>query len=263
MIRATNQPYLLNSLRWSEHFQDNISHMDHIPWHKDQAISEDQKKAISHSIAVFQLGESSEGNSFRRAGELYANETGDYEYLHSLDLFIKEENRHSEVLARFMRQQGISELKEEWTDNIFRCIRKIAGLNICISVLLTAEIIAANYYRALGRATKSPVLRAICDQILIDEAHHLNFQACTLGKQRRSWSLVRRWFANMFQRSLMLGTIVLVWHQHGRVYRAGGYRFGAMAREAWACSNQVLAVINQSINNELPDPSDTQMPERI
>lgn len=263
MIQKVNRPYIVNSALWSQHFQNNLTHMDHVPWPDDVDISAQEKLAIAKSIATFQLGENSEGNSFRRAGKQYAEETGDFEYLTALDMFIKEENRHSAVLARFMERQDIPLLKEEWTDNIFRRIRKVAGLNICISVLLTAEIIAAVFYRALGLATASPVLRAICDQILIDEAHHLVFQSGTLAKQRRKWNPLRRWLSNQFQNFLMLGTILVVWIEHRRVYLAGGFTFWKMARETWKIFREVMSRIRESTNDQLPVPEDTHIPRPI
>lgn len=263
MIQKINEPYIANSTLWSQHFHDNLSHMDHVPWQDDVDISDQENSAIAKSIATFQLGENSEGNSFRRAGTRYAEETGDFEYLKALDMFIKEENRHSDVLARFMERQDIPQLEQEWTDNVFRRIRKVAGLNICISVLLTAEIIAAVFYRALGRATRSPVLRIICDQVLIDEAHHLIFQAGTLAKQRRKWNPARRWFSNQFQNFLMLGTILVVWIEHRKVYLSGGYTFLAMARETWSIFREVMGQIRSATHGRLPVPGDTRIPHPI
>ena len=263
MIRKTMNDYRVHSRVWADHFRANLTHMDHLDWSSDQPIPEGEQRIIRKSIATFQLGENSEGNSFRRAGVEYADDTGDYEYLDALDMFIKEENRHSAVLAQFMRRHEIPKLEKEWTDTIFRFIRKLAGLNVCISVLLTAEVIAAVYYRALGRATSSPVLREICDQILIDEAHHLVFQAGTLVKQRRKWSNITRWGFAQLQRLLMAATILIVWREHGGVYRAGGYTFRAMATETWRVSEDVLLLINKSITGSLPSPGDTIWPSPI
>lgn len=263
MIQETHVRYIAHSLCWSQHFEKNLNHMSRVPWKDEVILDGQQKNAIAKSIATFQLGENSEGNSFRRAGKKYAEETGDVEYLNALDMFIKEENRHSDVLARFMKSQAIAKLEQEWTDDIFRWIRKLAGLNICISVLLTAEIIAAVYYRALGQATHSPVLKAICDQILIDEAHHLVFQAGTLAKQRRKWSKPRRWLSSLTQQFLMLGTILIVWREHRQVYLAGGYSFLGMARETWEVFRETLQLIHDATLSDLPLPNDTRIPRPI
>jgi len=261
MTRELTEDFAGHSKLWSRHFQQNLSHMDHIPWETDVDIPAHQSETIGRSIAAFQLGENSEDGTFRRSGQGYADETGDHEYLNTLDMFIKEENRHSDVLGRFMDRQSIPKIEQEWTDSTFRFIRKIAGLNVCISVLLTAEIIASVYYRALGRATDSPVLLAICEQILTDESHHLVFQASTLTKQRRNWSRFRCWTFKQLQRILMAGTICVVWYEHGAVYRAGGYSFSKMASETWTSLENVLRIITHGIEGQLPTPSDTILPK--
>ena len=250
---------------WTRHFENNRNHMDHVPWDSDSPISAVEKQAISKSIAAFQLGENSEGNSFMRAGRAYAQRTGDHQYLDALRLFIKEEQSHSAALGRFMMSQEIPLIEKEWTDSSFRFLRKLAGLNVCISILLTAEIIAAVYYRALGQATNSPVLRAICGQILVDEAHHLRFQASILSKERMSWSPLKRWCFRQLHRFLLAGTILVVWKEHRSVYRAGNFSFFQWWSMTWAILEEVLLTISTGIESgrdeiqelRLPIPSDT------
>ena len=188
----------------------------------------------------------------KRAGRAYADRTGDFEYLNALKLFIEEEQNHSAVLGRFMAQQDIPQIEKDWTDSSFRFIRRMAGLNVCITVLITAEIVAAVYYRALGQATRSLVLRAICGQILIDEAHHLQFQASTLAKERSSWNPIKRWFFRQLHRVFLMGTIAIVWKEHRNVYRAGKFSFFQWVAMTWSVLEDVLLTI-QSGTNTQPD----------
>lgn len=251
------------SKKWTLHFLGNRKHMSHVDWKGDRSLSAAEFQSISKSIAIFQLGENAEGTAFKRAGRIYAQRTGDFEYLQALDLFIKEEQNHSAALARFMNHQQIPGIDKEWTDSTFRFIRRIAGLNVCVTVLITAEIVAAVYYRALGRATQSPVLRAICGQILNDEAHHLQFQASTLAKERLGWHPLKRWWFRQLQRLLMAGTLIVVWKEHRSVYRAGQFGFFQYAARTWSVLEDVLSAINAGmITNEagkyaLPTPEQT------
>ncbi|MFK7769864.1 MAG: hypothetical protein AB8B55_21830 [Mariniblastus sp.] len=247
------QAFSAHSAEWTLHFEQNLCHMDHVPWDRNQLISTDQRDAIAKSIATFQLGENAEGNAFKRAGRAYAERTGDFEYLKALKLFIEEEQSHSAVLGRFMDQQNIPRIEKEWTDSTFRYIRRLAGLNVCITVLITAEIIAAVYYEALRNATESPVLRAICDQILIDEAHHLKFQGGVLAKERSSWNPVKRWLFRQLHRVLLLGTILVVWKEHRSVYRAGRLGFFRWTSKTWAVLEEVLVTIDRGIETKVWD----------
>src|SRR5216684_6603784 len=106
-------------------------------------------------------------------------------FLPALELFIAEEQSHSGMLGRFQDREGIPRLPSHWLDRIFRRLRKLAGLEVCAMVLVTAEVLAIPFYQALRDATRSRLLRSICARILCDEAAHLDYQALTIGLIRR------------------------------------------------------------------------------
>jgi hypothetical protein len=169
------------------------------------------------------LGEGSEGNGLKERARCSALATGDPDFLPALDLFIREEQRHSSDLGRFLDREGIARLKHHWVDRSFRRVRKLAGLELSLSVLVTAEIAAVPYYSALSQATASPLLQAICVRIFDDEMDHLRYQSHNLSRLRS----LRRWHADfgewVARAGLMFGTLVIVWKQHRRLFRAGGY----------------------------------------
>ena len=77
----------------------------------------------------------------------------------ALDLFIKEEQQHSRYLAAFMESEGIPLLPRHWVDSTFRLLRGLAGLELSLTVLVTAEIIAVPYYRACAAQRAHPFSR--------------------------------------------------------------------------------------------------------
>ena len=83
-------------------------------------------------------------------------------------------------LGQFLDREGIPRLKHHWVDEVFRKLRRFSGLEFSISVLIVAEVVSSVYYKALKFATKSRILQQICNQILWDEKHHLQFQASAL-----------------------------------------------------------------------------------
>ena len=133
----------------------------------------------------FQLGESSEGRHLMTRAIRHAADTGDVDYIPALRLFIAEEHRHARDLGRVLDLAGIPRVGRTWPDTVFRWLRKGAGLELSIAVLVTAEIIAKVYYAALREATHAPVLRRLCDQILADEVQHVRFQAERVAILRR------------------------------------------------------------------------------
>jgi hypothetical protein len=227
-----NESPVTESQAWRKHFLDNSLTTQHLPWDDSYKLSVQERDAISHSIQQFQLGEGSHGRRLLKRGFRYSNKVGDGHFLRALHLFIKEEQRHSARLLRFMQQQGIAPVAKHWVDSIFRHLRGLAGLELSLRVLVTAEIIAVPYYRALGRATKSPLLRALSSRILADEGAHLRFQSSMLRRVALCRiNLLARAVSRM-HRLFLVATVCIVWREHQTVFEAAGYRFSRLLKES-------------------------------
>ena len=220
------------SQAWCDYFLANQPLEDELPWDDARVLSPVEKQAIMRSIQQFQLGERAEGRRLLKGGRAFGLEVGDAHFATALSLFIQEEQRHSAQLLAFMSRQGIPPVETHWVDSSFRWLRNLAGLEVSLRTLVTAEIIAVPYYRALRAATPSPLLRAICARILKDEAGHLRFQASMLSRigARRSRGANRLIF--LAHRLFLFGTVVLVWREHRSVFRRARYSFSRLLREA-------------------------------
>ncbi len=219
------------SSEWLAYFQSNLSEPA-LPWRDLYRLSEDETRAVSASIRQFQLGESGQGRRLLQQAARWAARRGEPEYLEALRLFVKEEQRHSRILGRFLELQRIPCMTRHWVDGAFRSIRSLAGMELRMRVLATAEVLAMPYYSALRQATRSALLRAICDRILEEETVHLQFQAFTLRLLRgaRPAALDRLvWNAN---RILLAGATAVLWREHQPVFRAAGYTRSQLRAEA-------------------------------
>jgi hypothetical protein len=244
MIRPTMEPdeETWPSIRWAEWFHENASRWRSIPWHLGAPLSGAERAAIARSVAAFQLGESSEGRHLFKSAQNYALRSGDHDYVVAIRRFIAEEQGHARVLGRFMDLAGIPRIKHTWSDWIFRRMRRGAGLELSICVLITAELIATIYYAALREATASGLLRSLCDKILDDEAFHIRFQSERINLLRRSqpgWKIA---LSESLQRFLMQGTCLVVWHGHGRVLQAGGHDYSSFHT---ACQSQLGSILRR------------------
>jgi hypothetical protein len=146
---------------------------------------------------------------------------------------VAEENRHARDLGRFLDAAGIPRLRRHASDRVFRRLRHVAGLELSLAVLLTAELIAQVYYAAVRRATGSALLRQICKQLLKDESAHVRFQCEQLARIRAARPRWKEAAARFLQRILFAGTCVVVWLSHGRAMRAGGLSYGRFWKTAW------------------------------
>jgi len=181
----------------------------------------------------------------------------DERFLTVLGLFIAEEQGHSSILGRFLDREGIPRLTSHWLDRIFRRLRKLAGLEVCATVLVTAEVLAIPFYQALRDATRSHLLRSICMRILCDEAAHLNYQALTLGIIRRPLCERVRVIRSLLHSMLFHCTALLLWQQHRRLFHAAGWD----SRRFWKEARSVFERLQQRIRHVSQHACSTDLPE--
>jgi hypothetical protein len=210
---------------WYWHFREKRDVPCALPWHDLNLLGSAECRLVARSIQQFQLGEWARGRGLLRRASLHPVLSTDLWFLPSLELFIAEEQYHSQMLGRFLDREKIPRLGTHWIDSTFRCLRKLAGLELCAMVLVTAEVLAVPFYQALRDATRSRLLRAICVHILRDEAAHLHYQALTLGLVRRPLRNTTRSIHSFCHSMLFHCTALLLWQQHHTVFQAAGWDF--------------------------------------
>ncbi|MDQ3930552.1 MAG: ferritin-like domain-containing protein, partial [Chloroflexota bacterium] len=134
------------------------------------------RRALAKSLQRFQIGESGDGSHLKRM----AARTGDKQYAHAVEAFVREEQEHAEIMARVLRQLGAPVLTRHWSNGCFRLLCLVSGLRTELMVLLVAEIVAKRYFRLLLEGIPDPVVGAMCSQILRDEDGHIAFHCDTL-----------------------------------------------------------------------------------
>ena len=215
---------------WVAYFHGNAAEPA-LPWEDSYRLSGAERAAVAASIQQFQLGENAGGSRLLKRAQAWASRSGDSAYETALRLFIQEEQRHSRTLRRFLEIHGIACLRRHWVHGAFRWVRCLAGLELCMRVLATAEVIAMPYYSALHDATGSPLLRAICDTILAEESAHLRFQAFTFRELHSRRAASVRKAVERVHRLFAFFTAVLVWFEHRPVFRAAGRSFRQLSEE--------------------------------
>ena len=221
-----------NSLWWCEHFRQNADRQRAIPWDAVLTLSECQRRILLPSLQDFQLGESSEGIHGRTRAAAYAARVGDPHYAEAVRLFFAEENRHAVYLARYLALHGVEPIGRSWTDFVFRRVRRLMGLELLLTVLLTAELIGEVYYQAVRAATGCPVLRAICSQLLRDERMHVRFHVERFRFLRRGRSRLRTALQDGVWHCFLAATCLAVWVKHRKAFRLGGYGLRRFRAEA-------------------------------
>lgn len=205
---------------WATHFADNDwSKATHLNWDSTPRLTKTELKMVAPSLKQFQLGENSEGRHLRGMAEAYSSARGVSHLGQATHFFIKEEQRHSQVLGRFLQREGLTLLERDPIDGAFRWLRKLAGLELSVTVLSTAECLSVPYYSAVRDATQSELLKRICEGILRDEALHLCYQGHVLGLFSQGRGFWRESITRTLHRLLLLSAGCVVYAQHSQLFR--------------------------------------------
>ena len=208
---------------WIHHFIKNEQLERDFHWEDTQRLTKSEKNLIAPMLAQFQKGERSEGAVFRSKAHRFLRRTEDKSYLEALSGFVREEQRHADLLTRFMEQEQIPALSSHTNDHLFKLIRRMGGLGWTVTVLLAVEVLSMPCFRALKQVTGSRTLRQICDHHLIDETHHLNFQAVTLTKLFRHRSPLFRAVWRGGQGLLQILVAGQAWRSYRPLLQAAGF----------------------------------------
>ncbi|HEY1351149.1 MAG TPA: ferritin-like domain-containing protein [Ktedonobacteraceae bacterium] len=216
MRRAERNQVSFPAGEWFQVFQENARQRLVIPWEQGIKVEPHLRRPLIRSLQRFQVGEQGDGLHLSKA----AARTQQAEYRATIDLFIKEEQEHSRLLARSITGLGGTLLRHHWSDTCFVFLRRLLGLRMELLVLLVAEVIAQVYYQALHNGTADVVLQNVFAQILHDEHNHVAFHCAYLRQALASLAPPARWLLAQSWGLLFRLVCLLVICDHRSVFRA-------------------------------------------
>jgi tRNA isopentenyl-2-thiomethyl-A-37 hydroxylase MiaE len=214
---------LADSTVWLNHFEYHAQHSRRVPEDVPDALSGKERVLIAKSIATFQLGEYSRGRTLLCAVRRFAQRHGAPELIRIMELFVREERRHADLLREFMTDHLLPVRNIVPTDLAFRAIRRLAGFELYLYVLVTAELIGNVFYRALERATGCQRLKILCRTLVADELAHIGFESQLLSELRLRRSPLARTLIRSAHRALFTSAVLTVWLTNRAVLRTVGY----------------------------------------
>jgi hypothetical protein len=211
--------------KWIEHFETNLT-KERVNWQLHPAASAEEIKTILYSLQAWQLGETSDGSHLLKAAAKYATRFGDPFYVHAVQLFIKEEQKHGNNLGEYLERIGESRIRQNWGDTLFRSIRYFnTSIELWTLSVIVVESTAQVFYQSLKDATRCELLKQICTDILVDEAYHIDFQMERLQSLYASRSFPKKFLFGKMASLFFLLTVITVWLGHRKVFIAGGNDF--------------------------------------
>jgi hypothetical protein len=93
---------------WLDYFRTNADNHPRIPWAAGAEVTPTELATIARSLQAWQLGETSDGRHLLAAAARYAARVSDAGFVAMARLFILEEQRHGELLGKFLDLAGVS-----------------------------------------------------------------------------------------------------------------------------------------------------------
>jgi len=208
---------------WLAHFRSQAAHPRQVPTTLDDTLSARERRLIEGSIATFQLGESSAGTQLRRAVRQHCPEPENAALVEIFDLFIAEEQRHARLLGEFMQDHEIAARERALTDQAFRRLRRLGGLEARLRLLLSAAIIGIVFYRALEVVTDCRRLQILCRTLVADELVHVAFESQLLLAMKSRRSGLTKLLLGTWEQCVLGAAALVVWATHRRVLKCAGY----------------------------------------
>ncbi len=214
-----------NSAEWFDYFKTNLA-IERIDWNLRPHITITERKTVLAGLQAWQLGETSDGRNLLEATGKYAAKTNDPAYVKAVKLFIKEEQKHSENLGRYLDRIGEKRISSNWGDSLFRKFRYLNNsMEIWTLTVLTVESTAQIFYQSLKDTTGCQLLKQICTDILIDEVAHIEFQRERLRILHEGRSTTLQGIFLYGYQFFYFSTATVVWLAHRKVFKAGGNTF--------------------------------------
>jgi hypothetical protein len=232
---------------WLNHFEYHAQHPRCLPQGLSDLLTPEERRLIASSIATFQLGEQSAGGTLLRAAERFARAHQIPSLARIIELFIREEQRHAALLRSFMEDHQIALKSADWTDRAFRRLRRLAGFELYLHILICAELIGNVYYRALESVTGCQRLKVLCRTLVSDELAHVAFESQLLLALRAGRPAPVRALMRLAHRAFFAGTAGVVWMTHRSVLRHSGYTARSFLRICLAQYAFYLEPINVTL----------------
>jgi hypothetical protein len=229
---------------WLNHFEHHARHPRRLPHGLSDTLRPDERRLIAGSIATFQLGEQSEGLTLLRAAQRFARARRVPALVRVVGLFIREQNNHAELLRSFMEDHHIALKTTDWTVRAFRLARRLAGLELYLYVLISAELIGIVYYRALESATDCQRLKSLCRSLVSDELAHIGFESQLLLALQADRPVAVHALMRLGHRVFYAGTAAIVWSTHSLVLGQGGYGVRRFLRDCLSNYDFYLGPVN-------------------
>lgn len=241
---------------WLNHFEHHAQRARGVRPGISDLLMPDERRLIASSIANLQLGKQSEGRTLLQAAQRFAGPSRISALVRIVELLIREEQRQAALLRAFMEEHRIALKKTHWSDRVFGRLGRLAGLELCFYVLISAGLIRIVYFRALEAVTDCQRLVVLCRSLVSDELAHVGFESQLLLALRAGRAAPLQKLVRLAHRAFVASAASVVWFKHWSVLRRAGYGLRSFLR---LCLSQ-YAFYLEPVNGT---PASASVPRRL
>ena len=203
---------------WIDHFARNGRNRPEPPWDtQHRALDARTKAALLSSLQQFQLGDGG-GPAYLIGRDLESYFQKHQGMKQLVDLWFKEEERHSELLGKAVKRFDGEPIEGHWSFSIFCSVRKYLGVKFELYALLLTEITSNNYYKLLRKYAPDDAIKAMCELIIRDETGHISFHRDRIASQMDgNYNLGVFWATKMYVLAFLAGSMLWVNHRKALV----------------------------------------------
>jgi hypothetical protein len=173
-----------NANHWLYYFRENHKVRPTIKLPDGLVVDAALQQPLIRSLQRFQIGETGDGRHLRS----FAVQLCDPTYALCVDMFVKEEQNHAQILAQVISAMNGTLLSWHWSDIAFVWLRRLLGLKTELFILLIAEVIGKCFYKCVADKVDNKLLEDVFSLIVLDEIAHLEFHTTFLSDQLRNTS---------------------------------------------------------------------------
>jgi hypothetical protein len=229
-------------MQWRAHFRESVSRERDFDWDSEISLSPEIREPVITALQHVQRALSSPGLNLRTKVRFSCSP----EYADCIDLYVKEKGVHADLLARLLWELGEQPSKRFWADFAFRRFRRRFGWTGELMVLLTAEMAAVPLFRVMANHIDDPVIKAVLESILEDEAFHLGFHIDHLRPELHKMSNLGNVAMQHAWGALFSTTLTYLMTDLRDLFRTFGYSRLTFWTDAWNLFAQVQTGLNGS-----------------
>lgn len=234
----------MGTMQWIEHFRTSVARPRTFDWSGGVALPPEVAGPVLRSLQTFQRGLSSPGVDLRSK----VRRGADPDYAVAVDLYVQEKNVHADLLAHLLWAAGSQPEGRRWPDFFFRRLRRRFDWAPEMLILLTAEMASMPWFRTLSNRVEDPLVRAVLEGILQDQAFHIGFHIDHLRPEMERRGGRERVMLQHAWGTFFSGTLMVLIQDNGPVFDALDHERIAYWTDAWNLFAQVQSGLHGSRN---------------